>query len=192
MLTIAYRITEDFLEDSTFNDNDERPFIYGVFVIESDFGLSSGDLSFLHDDFFELFSAKDDLFLCFLNITLMNVELLKNKESSFILDIGFESPPPTTAILFRRNNNVLHISKVKFSDDNYPVFIFCKDLPNNLKTHEHYQDILLSEWIDESVKTTTRFINELISYDSKFKTLKYVKLIEESLNFINSLKYKTI
>ncbi|MCL1624345.1 hypothetical protein M2R47_08875 [Moraxella sp. Tifton1] len=180
MLNIEYRINKETVHHINIHD---KPDVYGVFVIESDFGLSLRDSSMMEDDIFELFDFNDNLFLWFWNLSLMNVEILKNHKSSFIIGYDLDNLPPYKGILFQRNDDILHTYEVfYYTEINYE---FSKILPESYDIVKNNDEVFIYEWLIKSTSKTHEFLEEIINHDQDFKKNKYINLMFSYLHLIN-------
>lgn len=180
MLNIDYRINKDIL--NCINTHD-KPDIYGVFVIASDFGMSLRDFSMIEDDVFELFDFNDNLFVWFWNISLMNVEILKNDKSSFVIGYDLDSLPPYKGILFQRNGDILYTYEISCHDE--IDYEFNKIPPKNYDIIKSNDGICVYDWLIKCTNKTNEFLREIISYNQELKKNKYIDLIFSYLYLIN-------
>ncbi|MDH2274570.1 hypothetical protein [Moraxella porci] len=180
MLNIEYRVNKDTL--NCINTHD-KPDIYGVFVIASDFGMSLRDFSMIEDGVFELFDFNDNLFIWFWNISLMNVEILKNDKSSFVIGYDLDNLPPYKGILFQRNGDILYTYEISCHDE--IDYEFNKIPPKNYDIIKSNDGICVYDWLIKCTNITNEFLREIISYNQELTKNQYINLIFSYIYLIN-------
>lgn len=177
MLNIKYKIN---LQSIDIQNHHTMPSVYGVFVIESDIGISLRDKSFLDDDLFDVFKFNDDVFLWFFNILMMNIELLKETQCQYVLNYDLDNLPPYNAILFHRIGDMLNTSDITHHTKN-PAWIFDKNIPSNYETIKTHHALPLSIWLNQSTKKARSFIDEISSLKPELNQNDYVKAFKQAL-----------
>lgn len=179
MIKINYKINRESLQELD-NHYQSRPSIYGVFVVESDIGFSLRDKSMIDDDVFDLFKFNDDLLLWFLNITLMNYELAKYNKCQFVIGYDLDNAPPYSGILFERDDDLLYVNNIQYNAEN-AEYVFKTDMPNDYQIVKKNAKINLIEWLNESLKATQLFLNEIRALNPEIEKYHSFKQIEQLL-----------
>lgn len=179
MINIEYRINEESIYDCSSNIY-EKPIIYGVFVIESDSGLSLRDRCMLDDELFDLLKFNDDLFNWFFSIQLINIKLLSNNNCN-MLDYDLDNDQYVNSILFNRIGNKLKIYDIKYEKN------FNTSNPIDIISHKGCEiisssEININDWIVETSEKTEKFIKDLISIKDDLQNFEYVKLLRNNIN----------
>ena len=175
MIKINYKINRESLQELD-NHYQSRPSIYGVFVVESDIGFSLRDKSMVDDDVFDLFKFNDDLLLWFLNITLMNYELAKYNKCQFVIGYDLDNAPPYSGILFERDDDLLYINNIQYNAEN-AEYVFKTDMPNDYQIVKKNATINLIEWLNESLKATQLFLNEIRALNPEIEKYHCQKIV---------------
>ncbi|MFC0821235.1 hypothetical protein [Moraxella marmotae] len=181
MINIKYRINEEYL--IKYNDDiANKPIIYGVFIIESNFGFSLRDGCMIDDELFQLFKFNDDLFDWFFNLNNISINLIKNPEKLFRIGYDLDTASTKNAIVFSRNKDKLNICMIEYEDQENKLGANVEIMPLCYTIVKDFDCIDINDWLENISKTTQQFIKEIIKLQKNFEKNQHIIMVKNLLN----------